>query len=169
MEHNIPLPSKPKIVSEEEFTGTYEIDSLYPGYGHTLGNSLRRIILSSLPGAAIVSVKIEGVAHEFETIKGIKEDVITMLLNLKRVRLALSGDEPQIITLKIKGEKIVTAGDIQTPTQVSVLNPDQYICELTDKKAELSIEMRVQKGLGFVPREALQEGKVEVGIVYASS
>jgi DNA-directed RNA polymerase subunit alpha len=78
------LPSKPRIVSEEEFSGTYEIDGLYPGYGHTLGNSLRRIILSSLPGAAITSVKIDGVEHEFSSIKGVKEDVIALILNLKR-------------------------------------------------------------------------------------
>ena len=85
-DYNVALPSKPRVILEEEFEGKYEIDGLYPGYGHTLGNSLRRIILSSLPGAAITSVKIDGVSHEFSTIKGVKEDVITILLNLKKVR-----------------------------------------------------------------------------------
>src|SRR3982751_3164798 len=101
-DHTIVVPSKPKVIKEEHFTGIYEIDGLYPGYGHTLGNSLRRIILSSLPGAAITSVKIDGVSHEFTTIDGIKEDVITILLNLKRMRIQLLTDEPQMLTLKAK-------------------------------------------------------------------
>ena len=111
-EYNVSLPSKPRIVSEEEFKGTYEIDGLYPGYGHTLGNSLRRIILSSLPGAAITSVKIEGVPHEFSVLDGVKEDVVTMLLNLKKVRIQMITDEPQIISLNVKGPNIVKASDM---------------------------------------------------------
>src|SRR4051812_22867708 len=107
---NVVLPSKPKIVHEEGSQGVYEIDGLYPGYGHTLGNSLRRIILSSLPGSAITTVKIAGVSHEFSTIEGVKEDVITILLNLKKMRIAVTGDEPQTISLKVKGVKEVTAG-----------------------------------------------------------
>src|ERR1700733_4924971 len=118
MENSIQLPSKPRIVSEEAFEGVFEIDGLYPGYGHTLGNSLRRIILSSLPGAAITSVKIEGVSHEFSTIDGIKEDVVTILLNLKRLRIQLLSDEGQTLTLKIKGPKEVTGNDIEAPGQV---------------------------------------------------
>src|SRR6185369_2701810 len=117
MEYSITLPSKPRITSEEEHSGTYEIDGLYPGYGHTLGNSLRRIILSSLPGAAITSVKIDGVAHEFATIEGVRENVIELLLNLKRVHFVLHGDEPQTIKLTAKGPKTVTAGDLQMPSQ----------------------------------------------------
>ena len=100
---NIILPSKPKVIFEDEFRGTYEIDGLYPGYGHTLGNSLRRIIYSSLPGAAITSVKINDAPHEFSTIDGVKEDVIAILLNLKKVRFQVLTDEPQGATLKIKG------------------------------------------------------------------
>src|SRR3970040_2090440 len=118
MEYHITLPSKPRIVSEEKNQGIYEIDSLYPGYGHTLGNSLRRIILSSLPGAAITLVKIDGVSHEFSTIEGIKEDVVTILLNLKKVRFKVSTDEPQTISLHAKGVKTVTAADIKVPGQV---------------------------------------------------
>jgi len=108
-ENTIALPSKPRIIQEEGFAGTYEIDGLYPGYGHTLGNSLRRIILSSLSGAAITAVRIENVPHEFSTIKGVREDVITILLNLKKVRLQLLTDEPQKLTLSLKGENTVTA------------------------------------------------------------
>src|SRR5258708_1542908 len=114
-DYTIVLPSKPKIVSEADFSGTYEIDGLYPGYGHTLGNSLRRIILSSLPGSAVTSVKIAGISHEFSVIPGVKEDAITILLNLKRMRLHMVSDEPQTITLKAKGVKDLTAGDIKVP------------------------------------------------------
>src|SRR5574343_894108 len=101
MDHNIVLPSKPKVVKEDGALGVYEIDGLYPGYGHTLGNSLRRIILSSLSGAAITSVKIAGVPHEFSTIPGVKEDVVTILLNLKKVRLKLITAEPQTISISV--------------------------------------------------------------------
>ncbi len=165
MEHSIILPSKPRIVSEEKFTGIYEIDGLYPGYGHTLGNSLRRIILSSLPGAAITAVKIAGVSHEFSTISGVKEDVIIMILNLKKVRIALTTDEPQTLTLKVKGIKEVTAGDITCPGQASILNGDLHIASLTDKNAELDIELRVEKGLGYVPKEILQKDRVDIGAI----
>ena len=99
------LPSKPRIVSEEGFSGTYEIDGLYPGYGHTLGNSLRRIILSSLPGVAITSVKIAGVDHEFSSVTGVKEDVISLILNLKKVRIKMLTDETQTIELNVKGDR----------------------------------------------------------------
>lgn len=164
-EYNVSLPSKPRIVSEEEFKGTYEIDSLYPGYGHTLGNSLRRIILSSLPGSAIISVKIDGVQHEFSTIEGVKEDVVTILLNLKKVRIQMLTDEPQTLALEVKGSQVVTAGSIKTPSQVVILNPDQKIAEITDKKGELSIEITVERGLGYVSKEVLQKDKVDIGVI----
>ena len=159
----IVLPSKPRIISEEDFKGVYEIDGLYPGYGHTLGNSLRRIVLSSLPGAAITSVKIEGANHEFSTLNGVKEDVITIVLNLKKVRISLTTDEPQILSLKIKGIKDVRASDIKCPGQAGILNPDLLIAHLADKNAELVIEMRVEKGLGYVPKEVLEKDRVNIG------
>jgi DNA-directed RNA polymerase subunit alpha len=162
-DYKVILPSKPRIVSEENWSGSYEIDGLYPGYGHTLGNSLRRIILSSLPGAAITKVKIEGVSHEFSTVPGIKEDVITILLNLKRVRIKMLTDDPQTLTLNVKGEKMVTAKDIEHPGQVEVLNPEQEIATLTSKTSNLSIEMTVERGLGYVPKEQLQKEKVDIG------
>ncbi len=164
-DHNIILPSKPRVVSEDEHKGVYEIDGLYPGYGHTLGNSLRRIVLSSLPGAAITSVKIDGVSHEFSTLEGVKEDVVLILLHLKKVRFQMSSDEPQMATLSVKGAKMVTAGDISVSGQLEVLNPDLFIAELTDKTASLSIEMRVERGLGFMPREMHEKGKVEIGTI----
>ncbi len=161
---NILLPQKLSIVKEEDTKGVYEIDGLYPGYGHTLGNSLRRIILSSLTGAAITSLKIDGVDHEFSVIDGVKEDVITILLHLKQVRFRLNTDEPQTVKLSVKGPKQITASDIEVTGQVEVLNGDLYIAEVTGKNA-LSIEMTVEKGLGFLPKEMHQKTKNEVGMI----
>ena len=165
LETNVTLPSKPRVVSEEGFKGVFEIDGLYPGYGHTLGNSLRRIILSSLPGAAITQVKIDGVEHEFSTLAGVKEDVLTILLNLRRVRLQLHGDEPMTVTLKASGAGVVTAKDLEAPSQVEILNPEQHIAEITNKTAKLNMEITVENGLGYVPREVHQKDKVEIGTI----
>lgn len=163
-DHNIALPSKPKVVMEEGFKGVYEIDGLYPGYGHTLGNSLRRIILSSLPGAAIVQLKVKGVGHEFSTIEGVKEDVISIILSLKKIRLSLEGDEPQTLKVKVKGPKTVTAEDIEAPSQVKIMNPKQELFTITDKK-EVEMELLVQRGLGYVPKEIIQKERVDVGTI----
>jgi len=164
-DYTIVLPSKPRIVSEVDFSGTYEIDGLYPGYGHTLGNSLRRIILSSLPGSAVTAVKIDGVDHEFSVIAGVKEDAITILLNLKRVRIRIAHDEPQKLTLKAKGVKEVKAGDIKLPGGVEILNPELTICTLTDKSAEIEMEITAEKGLGFVQKEVLQKNRLDIGYI----
>lgn len=164
-QYKILLPSKPRIISEKGFSGVYEIDGLYPGYGHTLGNSLRRIILSSIPGVSITTIKIDGVDHEFSTMKGVKEDVINIILNLKKVRFKVVNDEEQKVTLKVKGVNTVTASDIKVPGQVEILNPDQYIASITDKATELSIELKIQKGLGFVPKEEIQKDKVDIGTI----
>ena len=164
IDYNIILPSKPRVVLEEENKGVYEIDGFYPGYGHTLGNSLRRIILSSLPGASVTSIKIDGVSHEFSTLDGVKEDIIVMILNLKKVKFKMASDEPQTVTLSIKGPKTVTAKDIKTTGQVEVLNPDQHIAEVTGK-IDLNIEIKIEKGLGFVPKEIIQKDKVEIGTI----
>jgi DNA-directed RNA polymerase subunit alpha len=164
-EYSIILPTKPRAIKDEPSKGIFEIDNLYPGYGHTLGNSLRRIILSSLPGAAITSIKIDGTQHEFSVIDGVREDVITIILHLKQLRLKLHSDEPQEITLEVKGAKIVTAADIKTSSQVEVLNKDLYIAETTDKSATLFITMKVERGLGFVTKEEHQRSKVEIGTI----
>ena len=163
-EYKIIMPSKPRVVVEEGNKGVFEIDGLYPGYGHTLGNSLRRIILSSLPGASITSIKIDGVSHEFSTMEGVKEDVIVIILNLKKTRFKMLSDEPQTVSLSIKGPKDVTAGDIKTGGQVEILNPDLHIATVTGK-VNLNIEMTIEKGLGFIPKEVLQKEKVEVGTI----
>jgi DNA-directed RNA polymerase subunit alpha len=162
IEPKIILPSKPKIVKEDKFYGVYEIDRLYPGYGHTLGNSLRRIILSSLPGSAITSIRIQGVEHEFSTIEGVKEDVISIILNLKKVRFKMLTDAPQTLFIKASGPKEIKASDIECPGQVEVINKDAYIATLTNK-GSLDIEIKLEKGLGYVPKEMIQKDRVSVG------
>ncbi len=163
-EYKIIMPSKPRVVLEEGNKGVFEIDGLYPGYGHTLGNSLRRIILSSIPGASITAIKINDISHEFSTIEGIKEDVIVMILNLKRIRFKMFSDEPQSVTLSIKGPKEVTASDIKTSGQVEVLSEDIHIAEVTGK-VNLNIEMKIEKGLGFIAKEVVQKDKIDIGTI----
>ena len=164
-DYNIILPSKPKVVREEGFSGAYEIDSLYPGYGHTLGNSLRRIVLSSLPGAAVTSVKIDGVSHEFSTISGVKEDVIAILVNVRKLNFKLLDNGPYECTLSAKGVTEVKAKSIKLPSQVELLNPEQHIVELTEKNASLIMTLKIEKGLGYVAKEVLHKDKVDVGTI----
>ena len=164
-EYNILLPSKPKIVKDEGFKGLYQIDGLYPGYGHTLGNSLRRIILSSLPGTAVTSIEIEGVNHEFSTIEGVKEDVIKILLNIKKLRVKLLTDEPQVLTLNVKGVKTVTAGDIDKAGQAEIMNPELEIANLTSAKSSLNIKITVKKGLGYISKEDQSEERTKIGMM----
>ncbi len=160
----IPLPSGTKIKEIESGTkAIFEIESLYPGYGTTVGNSLRRVLLSSLEGAAVTQIKIEGVQHEFATIDGVMEDVINIILNLKQLNFKVFSDEDQKATLSVKGEKVVKAGDFNFPTQVEIVNPDAPIATLTDKDAELEMEIKIEKGVGFVSAEEMKEGKEEVG------
>jgi DNA-directed RNA polymerase subunit alpha len=163
-DQNIAIPSKPRVVEDEGTRGIFEIDGLYPGYGHTLGNSLRRIILSSLGGSAITELKIKGAEHEFSTLEGVKEDVISIILNIKKVRLKNESEEPQSLTLKVKGPKKVTAGDIEAPSQIQIINKDQELFEITDKK-EVDIEIKVENGIGFISKEILHKEKMEVGTI----
>src|SRR3989344_2648743 len=162
---NLILPSKPRILSENKNTGVYEIENLYPGYGYTLGNSLRRIILSSLPGAAITSVNIEGVNHEFSTKEGVREDVITILLNLKKLRFSQISDEPQKASIRATSIGRVTAADIVVPGGVEVVDKKLHIAEITDKNTTLNIEMTIEKGIGYAPKELLHRDKVEIGAI----
>ena len=164
-DYTILLPSKPKVISEEGKSGVFEIEGLYPGYGHTLGNSLRRIILSSLPGVAITSVKISGVSHEFSVLDGVKEDVVTILLNLKKIRMGFSTDEPQTLYLKAKGEKVVRASDLEVPGQVEILTPDEIIATITGKNTVLDMEIKAEKGLGFMPKEMIDKARVDIGTI----
>ncbi len=165
MIHDIILPSRPKVISENGNQGIFEIDSLYPGYGITIGTSLRRILLSSLPGAAVTSVKIDGVHHEFSTIPGVLEDMVTILLNIKKLRFRVNSEEPQTIELSVKGVKSVTAKDLTVPSTVEVINADEPILTLTGKDAAVHIELIVERGLGYVPRELARKEKVEVGMM----
>lgn len=165
----IPLFSQPKKVSEEteNHRAVFEIEALYPGYGVTVGNSLRRVLLSSLPGAAIVKMKVQGnkgvLPHEFSTVPGVYEDVISLMLNLKKLRFKVQGDESQKGRLKVKGEKEVKGKDFELPSQLELVNPQEHVASLTDKKAELEIEIEVGKGMGYVPREARAKEKLAVG------
>jgi len=161
----IPLPLTQKVIERKGNKATFEIEALYPGYGVTIGNSLRRVLLSSLPGAAVTQVKIKGVSHEFSTIPGVMEDIISILLNLKQLRFKVFSDEPQLATLKIKGEKKVKGSDFKLPPQVELVNKDAPIATLTEKKAELEIEIQIEKGIGYLPVERKKKGKLEIGAI----
>ncbi|MEK7195910.1 MAG: DNA-directed RNA polymerase subunit alpha [Patescibacteria group bacterium] len=152
-----------KRVSEDGKKGVFAIEGLYRGYGLTVGNAIRRVLLSSLPGAAITRFKIKGVKHEFTTIPGVVEDVVEFGLNLKRVRFNFYADEPQILSLKIKGEKEVTAADIKGNADVKVANPELRIATLSSKDAEIDVEITVEKGLGYVPVENQKIEKLPIG------
>ena len=161
---------KVNVVSETATVGVFEIEGLYSGYGTTLGNALRRVLLSSLPGAAITQIKIKGVGHEFTTIPGVVEDIVEIMLNLKKVRLAFEVaysdyEQPEIVTLKSKGEGEVTAGDIKSTNLVRVVNPDQHIATITQKGTDLEIELTIEKGMGYVPVEALKSEALPVGTI----
>jgi DNA-directed RNA polymerase subunit alpha len=159
----IPLPSQPKISEKKGNSAIFEIEGLYPGYGVTVGNSLRRVLLSSLIGSSITQVKIKGVQHEFSTIPNVMEDVVNILLNLKQLRFKLFGDEPQKAILSVKGEKTVIGGDFKLPSQLELANKDNHVATLTTKNAELEIELLVEKGMGYEPAETRKKGKLEIG------
>ena len=161
----IPLPTAPRTVDENEHTATIEVGSLYPGYGITLGNALRRILLSSLPGAAITAMKIAGAEHEFSTFDGVKEDTIHILLNLKQVRFKLHTDEPVTIRLEKTGEGEITAADFKVPSTVEIVNPEQVIATVTNKKTTFSLEAEVAPGLGYETVESRKKEKLPVGSI----
>ena len=156
---------KIKKVSEDSNVGAFDIEGLYTGYGVTLGNALRRVLLSSLPGAAITQIKVKGADHEFSTIPGMVEDVVELILNLKKVRFHFLADEPQTLKLSVKGEREVKAGDIESTTLVKVVNPDLCLATLTKKNAELDMELIVEKGLGYVPAESRRLERLNVGTI----
>ena len=161
----IPLSKSIKVISNKESKGVFQIESLYPGYGTTLGNSLRRVLLSSLGGAAVIEVKIKGVSHEFATISGVKEDVLGILLNLKQMRFRLFGEGPFTASLKIKGIKTITGGDFKAPSQVEIMSKDVLIANITDKSTELDIEIRIARGVGYEAAETRRIGKEEIGVI----
>ncbi|MFH1181090.1 MAG: DNA-directed RNA polymerase subunit alpha [bacterium] len=162
----ISLPLKPKIIKRDGNRAVFEIEALYPGYGVTIGNSMRRILLSSLEGAAVTQMKIKNVPHEFSTIAGIIEDAVTIMLNLKQLRFKIFSPEPQKAVLKAKGEKRVKGSDFEIPAQLELVNPDCHIATLTQKSAELEIEILVEKGIGYSPRDGRKkQEKVEIGTI----
>ncbi len=162
---SITLPQKPKFTNLGENAGKFEIEGCYPGYGTTLGNALRRILLSSLAGSAITSVKIKGVTHEFSTVPNILEDVIQIILNLKQVRIKSYNNEPVKISLKANGEKIITAGMIKCPSGVEIITKDAHIATITSPKGELEMEFEVKSGIGYVPVEQQERGEKEIGVI----
>lgn len=161
----ISLPDAPRVVKKIASRAEIEIAGCYPGYGMTLGNAIRRVLLSSLQGAAITAVKIGGVAHEFLTMPGVMEDVTLIMLNLKQVRFRMHGDGPVRVSLSRRGSGAVRAGDIQTTSELEVVNSDLVIATLTTPDAKLEMELDVEKGLGYVPVEEHRREKVEVGLI----
>jgi DNA-directed RNA polymerase subunit alpha len=154
-----------KKISETNTDGVFEIEGLFNGYGLTLGNTLRRTLFSSLPGAAITQVKIKGVEHEFSSIPNVIEDVVEICLNLKKIRIRLFTDEPQELTLKVKGEKEVSASDIKLNSDVKLITPDIHIATLSSKSADFEMELKVERGLGYVPTEARKFEKLPIGTI----
>lgn len=161
----ITLPKPTKVINEEKNRAVFVFEELYPGFGVTVGNALRRVLYSSLPGAAITQVKIKGVSHEFSTLKGVLEDVLEITLNLKQIYIKLHGDEPQTASIKIKGAQEVKASDIQTPSQVEIINKDSHIATITAKDATFEMEILIEPGFGYLPVEQRQKTAMEIGSI----
>jgi len=164
MIHNFHLPEV-KSIKESKNAGVLSIEPLYPGYGMTLGNSLRRVLLSSLPGVAVTAIKVEGAMHEFSTIPNIKEDVIEIILNLKNLRFRLFQDSKaeEYMTLNVSKEGKVKASDIKAPSNIEIINPDLHIAIVDNPKGKLNIEMKVETGRGYVPVEKRADEKLPAG------
>ena len=156
-----------KTVSEDAKRGVFDIEGLYAGYGLTVGNALRRVLLSSLPGAAVTEIKVKGVSHEFSTMSGLREDIVELSLNFKKLRFVSHSDEPQVLALKVKGDREVTGADIELNANVALMNPEEVLAHLTEKSAELDIEVKVERGLGYVPVEARRQegGRTAIGTI----
>ena len=169
MYNMIPLPLAPKVVQTKKNQAIFEIGGLYPGYGVTVGNALRRVLLSSLEGVAVTEVKIKGAPHEFSTIPGVLEDVIMILLNIKNLRFkihdlpAQAGGVTQKVELTVKGEKEVTGADFSLFPQIELANPELHVATITDKKTELHIELTIEKGIGYEPKANRKSKKEEIG------
>ena len=159
----ITLPLSPKVTEKGKNKAVFEIQSLYPGYGVTIGNALRRVLLSSLEGVAITEVKIKGVPHEFSTMPGVLEDVIMIILNLKKLRFKIYEGTTQKVSLKVKGEKDVTGADFETSPQIELVNPEVHVATVTDKKTELEIDITLEKGIGYEPKDKRNIKKTEIG------
>lgn len=158
------LPSKISYSQgERPNEGTLTVEPCLPGYGTTVGNALRRVLLSSLPGAAVTAIKIKGIDHEFSTIEHVKEDVVEIIMNLKAFRLKLHSEEPVRLFLKASGEKMVTAADFEKNADVDIVNSDHPICTLTDKNANIEMEVTIAPGRGYRSTEERIKEKLELG------
>ncbi len=164
-----PLPSKIEVKKGQENGKVFIFEPLYPGYGNTIGNALRRVLLSSLPGAAVQAVKIKGVDHEFSSISHVKEDVVTIILNLKKLKFNFHGEEPVKVNLHVKGEKAVTAGDIKTKSDVEVVSKKLHIATLTGKDSELDMELTIGSGRGYVTVETREDEQLDIGTIAIDS
>lgn len=165
----IPLPSTLSVVDQDLENSVVTIEPCYPGYGTTVGNALRRVLLSSIPGSAVTSFKIKGILHEFSSIDNVKEDVVEMILNIKKLRFKVYSDETVIVKLTAKGDKVVTGADFEKNSEVEVVNPNQPICTLTSKNAEISMEFKVRKGFGYITVEEREKEKMDVGEIMVDS
>ncbi len=161
----IPLPLPLKVVQKGKNKATFEVEGLYPGFGVTIGNALRRVLLSSLEGVAVTGVKIKGVSHEFSTMSGVLEDVIMIILNLKRLNFKIFDGEMQKVSLKVKGEKKITGADFKLSPQVELMNPEMHVATITDKKTELDMEITIERGIGYEPKEQRHVKKSEIGSI----
>jgi DNA-directed RNA polymerase subunit alpha len=161
----IPLPNRSTVQDLGNNKHVIILEPLYPGYGDTIGNAMRRVLLSSMPGSAITAVKIKFVDHEFSTIPHVKEDVIQLILNLKQLRLKSFSAEPVRLQLKVKGERSVTAADIKETDQAKVINKDLHLATLDNKNAELDMELVVEQGRGYSPVESRENNKMELGMI----
>lgn len=167
---NITLPDKISVKDKKNNRYAVVMEPFYPGFGVTLGNSIRRVLLSSLEGGAVTSFKIEGAQHEFDSVDFVKEDLVEIMLNLKKLRLKVHAEEPVKLTLEVKGEKEVTAADISKNSDVEIMNKDLAIATLTDKKAKFNMELVVERGIGYQTVE--QRGdkeKLEIGNIAIDS
>ena len=161
-------PFKLIKIEEKDSYGQFVIEPLRQGYGHTLGNILRRVLLSDFPGAAITRVKIKGIPHQFTTLTGLKEDIVELILNLKTIRVKLHGDKPGKITLNVKGPKEVTAADAEVSENVEIMNKDLYLGSLATNKNKLEAEMVVEQGVGYVTADE-HERTGEIGVIPVDS
>lgn len=166
---NLVLP-KIEVEAITERYGRFIVGPLESGYGVTIGNSLRRVLLSSLPGAAITSIRVDGIHHEFSPIPGVREDTMTLLLNLKQLRMKLQGDEPVRLRLEAEGEGVVTAGDVEYPSEVEIVNPELHLLTLDSSDSRVEMEIVAEKGRGYSPSEergALPIGELPVDAIFS--
>lgn len=151
---------KIKTEVQEKNYGKFIIEPLDSGFGHTLGNALRRVLLSSLPGAAVTTIKIEGVKHQFSTVPGLKEDVVELTLNIKKIRFILAREELGKATLSVRGPGTITAGDLKVPAGIEVVNKDLYLGTLAGDKSRIEAELTIEPGYGFLPAEEQKSGSI---------